>query len=64
LKLATRQLYRLEGDLEKLEDGLLPALDAWTKVGQQLLKVLSKLGQMEEPEDPSNARDESGRYIS
>lgn len=64
LKLATRQLYRLEGDLEKLEDGLLPALDAWTKVGKQLLKVLERLGQMEEPEAPSKDKDESRRYIT
>jgi len=65
LKLATRQLYRLKGDLEKLEDGLLPALDAWTKVGQQLLKVLARLGQMEEPEVPLKAKgkDESLGYV-
>jgi DNA-binding transcriptional ArsR family regulator len=63
LKQLTRQLYQLEGDLGKLEDGLLPALDAWTKVGKQLLKILEKLGQMEEAPSQS-MKDESGRYIS
>jgi len=65
LKHLARQLYQLDGDLEKLEDGLLPALDAWTKVGQQLLKVLARLGQMEEPDVPAKAKskDESLGYV-
>ena len=63
--MASRQLYRLEGDLEKLEDGLLPALDAWTRVGQQLLKVLAKLGPIVEPEEPVKVkgRDEILGYV-
>lgn len=70
LKQLTKQLYQLDRNLEKMDDnlervesGLLPALDAWTKVGNQLLKILEKLGQIEEaPSQP--LKDESQRYIS
>ena len=66
LKRLNKHLFQLEGDLENLENGLLPALDAWTKAGEALLRVLNKLGQLEEPDEKREvepSKDESGRYI-
>ena len=66
LKRLNKHLFQLEGDLENLENGLLPALDAWTKAGEALLRVLNKLGQLEEPDekrDVEPARDEGRGYI-
>lgn len=72
LKQVTHQMHhlgtdleKLDTNLEKLENGLLPALNAWTKVGQKLLKVLSKLDQIEELEQlsASKAKEDNGGYI-
>jgi len=70
LKRLNNHLFQLEGDLDNLEKGLLPALDAWTKAGETLIRVLNKLGQLEgpdkEPEEKAKVEpvsDESWRYI-
>lgn len=60
LKQLTQQLREIDQRLENIESGMLPALDAWTKVGNRLLELLARINPKEPPSPPMK----DGRYIT